>query len=246
MQRANRLREIPLAAETRFAVDPLDEAVKIAGAIPTFIAATCSMRSAPAIFRNGNCRCSCSPKRKQKIPVRSSRFDQIDTGRISAAASYRRMVLTAGRTISCAETEQVAFCPSHVVPHRFLERSMYCKGVCSRIWTRSYPAWLVELSPDTLNAPQCPFANHQRGPVICKWRNQPDMGILRTEYPGSGFPTRRQPGTYFIARRADGGERHKGRIRCGELCRQTATARQFYRSQNAFDRRAILCRRFGL
>jgi len=74
-----------------------------------------------------------------------------------------RMVLNRWPDNFFAETEQVAFCPSHVVPGIDFSNDPLLQGrLFSYLDTQLSRLGSANFNQIPVNAPQCPFANHQR------------------------------------------------------------------------------------
>ncbi|MEK7413976.1 MAG: catalase [Planctomycetota bacterium] len=149
-----------------------------------------------------------------------------------------RMVLDRMPENFFAETEQVAFCPSHVVPGIDFSNDPLLQG---RLHSY-HDTQLSRLgSPNfhqlPINAPKCPFANHQRdghmqmavptGRVAYEPSSLP--GALPRETPVRGFHS---------ARVTEQGE--KGRVRSASFADHYSQARQFYISQTPYEQTHIV------
>jgi catalase len=136
-----------------------------------------------------------------------------------------------------AETEQVAFCPTHLVPGLDFSNDPLLQG---RLF--SYPdTQLSRLGTPNfhelpINAPKCPFANHQRDAHM---RHQVNKGRVAYQ-PSSLEPTspRESPKLGF---RSFAGEEHgqRGRVRPENFADHYSQARMFYRSQTPFEQAHI-------
>lgn len=140
-----------------------------------------------------------------------------------------RMVLDRWPDNFFAETEQVAFCPSHIVPGIDFSNDPLLQG---RLFSYTDTQLSRLGSPNfhqlPINAPKCPFANHQRDAHM---QMQVPKGRVAYE-PNSLDPTsvRATPsGFRSFAEPADDGA--KGRIRAESFADHYSQARQFFRSQ---------------
>ncbi|WP_404634920.1 catalase [Dyella ginsengisoli] len=128
-----------------------------------------------------------------------------------------------------AETEQVAFCPSHVVPGIDFSNDPLLQGrLFSYLDTQLSRLGSPNFHQLPINAPKCPFANQQRDGHM-----QMAQPKGRTSYepnslePGSARAT--TAGFRSFAELA--GDGSKSRIRAESFADHYSQARQFYRSQ---------------
>jgi len=148
-----------------------------------------------------------------------------------------RMVLDRWPNNFFAETEQVAYCPSHVVPGIDFSNDPLLQGrLFSYLDTQLSRLGSANFHQIPVNAPKCPFANHQRdghmqmaqptGRVAYEpnslSRNSP------RETPVKGFQSLVSP---------ESGD--KGRIRSERFADHYSQARQFYLSQSAYEQAHI-------
>ncbi|TAL85023.1 MAG: catalase [Rhodanobacter sp.] len=136
-----------------------------------------------------------------------------------------------------AETEQVAFCPSHVVPGIDFSNDPLLQGrLFSYLDTQLSRLGSPNFHQIPINAPQCPFANQQRDGHM-----QMGQPKGRTSYePNSLSPdsARTRPdGFHSFAETAAGDP--KGRIRAESFADHYSQARQFYRSQTGHEQAHI-------
>ncbi len=87
-----------------------------AAAIRISIVATCGTRSTRQVSRMGTRRAALRRGVRREVRLRRPRRDQADPGRDPPAARHRQMVLDRNVDNYFAETEQVAFRTSNVVP----------------------------------------------------------------------------------------------------------------------------------
>jgi catalase len=144
-----------------------------------------------------------------------------------------RMVLDRMPENFFAETEQVAFCPSHILPGMDFSNDPLLQG---RLHSY-HDTQLSRLgSPNfhqlPINAPKSPFANHQRDGHM-----QMVVPSGRVAYEPSalpGAPPRESPQRGFrSAAIAEHGD--KGRIRAASFADHYSQARQFYLSLTSFE-----------
>jgi catalase len=137
-----------------------------------------------------------------------------------------------------AETEQVAFCPSHVVPGIDFSNDPLLQG---RLHSY-HDTQLSRLgSPNfhqlPINAPKCPFANHQRDGHM-----QMEVPTGRVAYepsmlPGAA-PRESSERGFHSAKVVENGE--KGRVRSASFADHYSQARQFFISQTSYERTHIV------
>ena len=140
-----------------------------------------------------------------------------------------------------AETEQVAFCPSHLVPGIDFSNDPLLQGrLFSYLDTQLSRLGSANFHQIPVNAPQCPFANQQRDGHMQMGRPK---GRVAYE-PSSLAPDspRESPNTGFHSAAVhEGGEatETKGRIRAESFADHYSQARQFYLSQTAHEQAHI-------
>ncbi len=141
-----------------------------------------------------------------------------------------RMVLDRWPDNFFAETEQVAFCPSHLVPGIDFSNDPLLQGrLFSYLDTQLSRLGSPNFHQIPINAPQCPFANQQR---------DGHMSMLRPTGQVAYEPNSLDPAS---AREARNGFRSfaadesgtRGRVRAESFADHYSQARMFYRSQTA-------------
>ena len=148
-----------------------------------------------------------------------------------------RMVLDRWPDNFFAETEQVAFCPSHVVPGIDFSNDPLLQGrLFSYLDTQLSRLGSPNFQQIPVNAPKCPFANHQRDGHM-----QMAQAVGRVAYEPSSLSEnspRESPaqGFHSAAVTETGG---KGRIRAERFADHYSQARQFYLSQTAYEQAHI-------
>ncbi len=144
-----------------------------------------------------------------------------------------RMVLDRWPNNFFAETEQVAYCPTHVVPGIDFSNDPLLQG---RLF--SYPdTQLSRLgSPNfhqiPINAPKCPFSNQQRDGHM---QMQQPAGRVAYEPNSLSADSPRETPTNGFHSAAVNETGDKGRIRAASFADHYSQARQFYRSQTAHE-----------
>jgi catalase len=148
-----------------------------------------------------------------------------------------RMVLDRWPDNFFAETEQVAYCPSHIVPGIDFSNDPLLQG---RLFSY-HDTQLSRLgSPNfhqiPINAPKCPFANQQRDGHM-----QMEQPAGRVSYEpnslASNAPRETPAKGFHSAGVTETGK--KGRIRAESFADHYSQARQFYLSQSAYEQAHI-------
>jgi len=142
-----------------------------------------------------------------------------------------RMVLDRWPNNFFAETEQVAYCPSHVVPGIDFSNDPLLQGrLFSYLDTQLSRLGSPNFHQIPINAPKCPFANQQRDGHM---QMQQPTGRVSYE-PSSLAPDSARESRalgFKSAVVAEAGD--KGRIRSESFADHYSQARLFYRSQSA-------------
>ena len=148
-----------------------------------------------------------------------------------------RMVLNRWPNNFFAETEQVAYCPSHVVPGIDFSNDPLLQGrLFSYLDTQLSRLGSPNSHQIPINAPQCPFANQQRDGHM--QMAQP-MGRVAYE-PNSlsdNAPRETPVKSFRTAEITETGT--KGRIRADSFADHYSQARQFYLSQTTYEQAHI-------
>ncbi|PXX47736.1 catalase [Undibacterium pigrum] len=149
-----------------------------------------------------------------------------------------RMVLDRWPDNFFAETEQVAFCPSHLVPGIDFSNDPLLHGrLFSYLDTQLSRLGSANFHQIPVNAPRCPFANHQRDGHM-----QMARPVGRVAYEPNSLAKdapREQPATGFTSM-AEPVAGDKGRIRPESFADHYSQARQFYVSQNETEQAHIV------
>ena len=144
-----------------------------------------------------------------------------------------RMVLDRWPDNFFAETEQVAFCPANVVPGIDFSNDPLLQGrLFSYLDTQLSRLGSPNFTQLPVNAPQCPFAHHQRDGHMQVAR---PPGRVNYE-PSSLDPDSPRESSLLGFRSAhvvDAGE--KGRVRPESFADHYTQARFFYRSQTRYE-----------
>ena len=147
-----------------------------------------------------------------------------------------RMVLDRWPDNFFAETEQVAFCPSHVVPGIDFSNDPLLQGrLFSYLDTQLSRLGSSNFHQIPVNAPKCPFANQQRDGHM--QMAQPAGRVAYEPNTLSDSSPRETPRGFHSAAVTETGE--KGRIRAESFADHYSQARQFYLSQSAYEQAHI-------
>ena len=143
-----------------------------------------------------------------------------------------RMVLNRWPNNFFAETEQVAFCPSHVVPGIDFSNDPLLQGrLFSYLDTQLSRLGSPNFHQIPVNAPKCPFANHQRDGHM-----QMSQPVGRVNYEPNTLsadgPRETPKGFRSMAAEESGA---RGRIRAESFSDHYSQARQFFVSQTDIE-----------
>jgi catalase len=147
-----------------------------------------------------------------------------------------RMVLDRWPNNFFAETEQVAFCPSHVVPGIDFSNDPLLQGrLFSYLDTQLSRLGSPNFHQIPINTPKCPFANHQRDGHM-----QMDQPTGRVAYePNSLSATAPRETSQGFKSAAVEEHGVKGRIRPESFADHYSQARQFFMSQTSHEQAHI-------
>jgi len=142
-----------------------------------------------------------------------------------------RMVLDRWPDNFFAETEQVAYCPANIVPGIDFSNDPLLQGrLFSYLDTQLIRLGGPNFHQIPVNAPQCPFANHQRDGHMQMQRPKGRVAYEPSSLQGDS-PRETSNGFRSHATPADDGV--KGRIRAERFADHYSQARLFFRSQTA-------------
>jgi catalase len=211
-----------------------DEAIKIAGADPDF-----HRRDMFEAVSDGD-----FPEWELAVQLFSQEeadafpFDHLDATKLIPEELVPlqvvgRMVLDRWPDNFFAETEQVAFCPSHVVPGIDFSNDPLLQGrLFSYLDTQLSRLGSPNFHQIPVNAPKCPFANQQRDGHM--QMAQPAGRVAYEPNTLAADSPREQPSTGFRSATAvESGA--KSRIRAESFADHYSQARQFYRSQTEYE-----------
>ena len=148
-----------------------------------------------------------------------------------------RMVLNRWPNNFFAETEQVAYCPSHVVPGIDFSNDPLLQGrLFSYLDTQLSRLGSANFHQIPVNAPKCPFANHQRDGHM-----QMAQPVGRVAYEPNTLSQNspRETPTHGFRSAAVVETGEKGRIRAESFADHYSQARQFYLSQTQYEQAHI-------
>jgi catalase len=148
-----------------------------------------------------------------------------------------RMVLNRWPNNFFAETEQVAYCPSHIVPGIDFSNDPLLQGrLLSYHDTQLSRLGSPNFHQIPINAPQCPFANQQRDGHM-----QMSQPAGRVAYEPNSLsensPREMATSGFHSAVVTETGD--KGRIRADSFADHYSQARQFYLSQTTYEQAHI-------
>jgi catalase len=215
-----------------------DEAVKLAGADPDF-----HRRDMFEAISGGN-----FPEWEFAVQLFTQEqadqfpFDHLDATKLIPEELVPlqvigRMVLDRWPDNFFAETEQVAYCPSHIVPGIDFSNDPLLQGrLFSYLDTQLKRLGSVNFHQIPVNTPKCPFANNQRDGQM-----QMAQPVGRVSYEPNSLSTespRETPTAGFRSYAvAESGE--KNRIRAESFADHYSQARQFYLSQTGYEQAHI-------
>ncbi len=211
-----------------------DETVKIAGADPDY-----HRRDLFEAIQSG-----CFPEWELAVQLFTQEdadafaFDHLDATKLipEELVPLRvigRMVLDRWPDNFFAETEQVAFCPSHVVPGIDFSNDPLLQGrLFSYLDTQLSRLGSPNFHQLPINAPKCPFANHQRDGHM---QMQPQKGRVAYEPNMLSVDTPRESGDSGFRSLPSADSGLKARARAESFSDHYSQARMFYRSQTSYE-----------
>jgi len=161
-------------------------------------------------------------------------FDHLDPTKIIPEETIPlqiigRMVLDRWPDNFFAETEQVAFCPANIVPGIDFSDDPLLQGrLFSYLDTQLIRLGGPNFNQLPINAPQCPFANHQRDGHM---QMQRPKGRVAYEPSSLQGDSPRADDRGFRSHATPAADGSKGRIRAESFADHYSQARLFYRSQ---------------
>jgi catalase len=215
-----------------------DETVKIAGADPDFHRRDMFDAISSGAFPEWELAVQLfTQKQADGFP-----FDHLDATKLIPEETVPlsvvgRMVLNRWPDNFFAETEQAAFCPSHLVPGIDFSDDPLLQGrLFSYLDTQLSRLGSPNFHQLPINAPKCPFANHQRDAHM-----QMERPTGRVSYEPNSLAAkspREEPAIGFRTASV-AGEGQKGRVRPESFADHYSQARLFYRSQTKYEQAHI-------
>ena len=148
-----------------------------------------------------------------------------------------RMVLDRWPNNFFAETEQVAYCPANIVPGIDFSNDPLLQGrLFSYLDTQLSRLGSANFHQIPINAPKCPFDNHQRDGHM-----QMEQPVGRVSYEPNSLSVNspRETPAYGFHSAAVLETGDKSRIRADSFADHYSQARQFYLSQTAYEQAHI-------
>jgi catalase len=214
-----------------------DEAVKTAGADPDFMRRDMFEAIEAGDFPEWDLAVQLfTAEEADKFP-----FDHLDATKLIPEELVPlqvigRMVLNRWPNNFFAETEQVAFCPSHVVPGIDFSNDPLLQGrLFSYLDTQLSRLGSPNFHQIPINAPKCPFANHQRDGQM--QMEQPTGRVSYEPNSLSEASPHETPNGFHSAVANESGV--KGRIRAESFADHYSQAKQFFISQSSYEQAHI-------
>lgn len=214
-----------------------DEAVKIAGADPDFMRRDMFEAIEAGDFPEWDLAVQLfTEEEAEQFP-----FDHLDATKLIPEELVQlqvvgRMVLDRWPNNFFAETEQVAFCPSHVVPGIDFSNDPLLQGrLFSYLDTQLSRLGSPNFHQIPVNAPKCPFANHQRDGHM--QMEQPAGRVAYEPNSLSDNSPHETPKGFNSAAVIESGS--KGRIRPESFADHYSQAKQFFISQSSYEQTHI-------
>lgn len=215
-----------------------DEAVKIAGADPDFHRRDMFEAISTGNFPEWEFAVQLfTEEEAEKFP-----FDHLDPTKLIPEELVPlkvigRMVLDRWPDNFFAETEQVAYCPGNIVPGIDFSNDPLLQGrLFSYIDTQLSRLGSPNFHQIPINAPKCPFGNHQRDGHMQMGRPAGQVAYEPNSL-SKNSPRETPVNGFHSAAVSEAGE--KGRIRPGSFADHYSQARQFYLSQTAHEQAHI-------
>ncbi len=215
-----------------------DEACKIAGADPDFH----RRELFEALSTGGTAEWEFAVQLFTQEVADSFPFDHLDATKLIPEelvplTVIGRLVLDRWPDNFFAETEQVAFCPSHLVPGIDFSNDPLLQGrLFSYLDTQLSRLGSANFAQLPINAPKCPFAHHQRDGHM--QMAQPSGQVAYEPSSLAADSPRESAATGFVtAATPESGA--KGRIRADSFADHYSQARQFWHSQTGFEQAHI-------
>ena len=152
-----------------------------------------------------------------------------------------RMVLDRWPDNLFAETEQVAYCPANLVPGIDFSNDPLLQGrLFSYLDTQLSRLGGANFQQIPINAPKCPFANHQRDAHMQTQVPKGRVSYEPNSLDGDSSPTGRETPRGFRSFNEPPGPDGKGRIRAESFADHYSQPRLFFNSQTAQEQSHLI------
>ena len=152
-----------------------------------------------------------------------------------------RMVLDRWPDNFFAETEQVAFCPANMIPGIDFSNDPLLQGrLFSYLDTQLSRLGGPNFHQIPINAPKCPFANHQRDGHMQVQVPKGRVSYEPNSLDADTVPTGRETPRGFRSFNEASGDGGKGRARAAAFADHYSQPRMFFRSQTAQEQAHLL------
>ena len=152
-----------------------------------------------------------------------------------------RMVLDRWPDNLFAETEQVAYCPANMIPGIDFSNDPLLQGrLFSYLDTQLSRLGGSNFHQIPINAPKCPFANHQRDAHMQMQVPRGRVAYEPNSLDGKSAPTGREAARGFRSFNEPSGEGGKGRIRAESFADHYSQPRMFFNSQTAQEQAHLI------
>jgi catalase len=152
-----------------------------------------------------------------------------------------RMVLDRWPDNFFAETEQVAYCPANMIPGIDFSNDPLLQGrLFSYLDTQLSRLGGPNFHQIPVNAPKCPFANHQRDAHMQTQVPKGRVAYEPNSLDAGSVPTGRETSRGFRSFAEPSGEGGKGRIRAESFADHFSQPRLFFNSQTAQEQAHLI------
>jgi catalase len=140
-----------------------------------------------------------------------------------------------------AETEQVAFCPANMIPGIDFSNDPLLQGrLFSYLDTQLSRLGGTNFHQIPINAPKCPFANHQRDAHMQTQVPKGRVAYEPNSLDADSAPTGRETPLGFRSFAEPSGAGGKGRIRAESFADHYSQPRMFFRSQTELEQAHLI------
>ena len=152
-----------------------------------------------------------------------------------------RMVLDRWPDNLFAETEQVAYCPANLIPGLDFSNDPLLQGrLFSYVDTQLSRLGGANFQQIPINAPKCPFANHQRDAHMQMQVPKGRVAYEPNSLDADNAPTGRETPLGFRSFNEPSGTGGKGRIRAASFADHYSQPRMFFNSQTAQEQSHLI------